>query len=477
METMNKLERLDDHTWRLSASGGMRVPAIVYGNEAIVRQLDAKVFEQLRNVASLPGIVGAAYAMPDAHQGYGFPVGGVAAFDADRGGVVSAGGVGFDISCGVRTLHTGLNIEQAAPLRDRLADALYRRVPVGMGKRGHYTFGEDDVDRLLAGGARWAVREGYGTEEDLLNIEDHGMVPGAKPEKVSRAAKQRMKDAVGTIGSGNHYAEAQWVDEIYDGRAAAAFGLNVGDVVISVHSGSRGLGHQIGTDFLKSMIEAAPKFGLSTADRELASAPIRSPLGQAYLGAMRSGINCALGNRQVLTHLVREAVAEVFPDARLTVLYDVSHNTCKTEDYEVNGTMKPLYVHRKGATRAFGPGHASLPDGYRAVGQPVLIGGSMGTASYVLVGTEQGAAASFSSACHGAGRAMSRAQATKRWQGAEVVRQLAEAGIAVRSPSMRGIAEEAPDAYKDVDLVVESTHQAALAKKVCRLRPFACIKG
>lgn len=415
--------------------------------------------------------------MPDAHWGYGFPIGGVAAFDPAEGGVVSAGGVGFDISCGVRSLHTGLTREDVEPLKRELADDLYAFIPAGLGSTGAVRLDARQMDAMLAGGARWAVEQGWGRHEDLERIEEHGRMRGARPDQVSEQAKKRQRAEMGTLGSGNHYAEVQEVVEVYDQQTAAAFGLRPGDILVSIHCGSRGLGHQIGTDFLKRMTVEAPRHGLSLPDRELACAPIDSELGQSYLGAMRAGINCALANREVLTHLTRLAFAQRFPRADLRLLYDVSHNTCKVEEHEVEGRRRQLFVHRKGATRAYGPGHPELPTALRDAGQPVLVGGTMGTSSYVLVGTTEGERRSFSSACHGAGRAMSRHQATRQWQGRDVVERLARDGVVVRSPSLRGIAEEAPGAYKDVSAVVDASESAGLARKVARLRPLVCVKG
>ncbi|HYE34362.1 RtcB family protein [Methylocaldum sp.] len=474
---ISSLEKISDYEWRIPAKGDMRVPGVIYADEALVKGMDDKVLEQIVNVCRLPGIVGACYAMPDAHWGYGFPIGGVAAFDPEEGGVVSAGGVGFDISCGVRTLHTGLSAGQIRTAQAELADELYRTVPAGVGSTGHIRLTAHEMDAMLKGGACWAVDRGFGEPEDLAHIEESGCIEGARPECVSQQAKQRQRDEVGTLGSGNHYLEVQEVTEIYDPEIARRFGLREGDALVTIHCGSRGLGHQIGTDYLKEMVAAAAGFGIRLPDRELACAPIGSPLGQKYLGAMKAGMNCALANRQVITHLARQAFAAVLPDAALTVLYDVSHNTCKIEEHTVDGRRKRLYVHRKGATRAFGPGHPSLPEEFRKAGQPVIIGGSMGTASYILAGTERGEAASFSSACHGAGRAMSRHQATRQWRGRELVDALAEQGILIRSPSLRGVAEEAPGAYKDVSAVVEAADRAGLAKKVAKLKPIVCVKG
>ncbi|BAL23824.1 RtcB family protein [Azoarcus sp. KH32C] len=463
--------------WVMAPSGRMRVPGVIFASRELIEAMDEKVAEQVANVASLPGIVTASYAMPDAHWGYGFPIGGVAAFDADEGGVVSAGGVGFDISCGVRTLRTGLKLADVEAHKKRLADLLYARIPAGVGSTGVVHLSGAGMDAMLKGGARWAVKEGWGSEADLAHIEESGCAAGADPAAVSDMAKKRQRDEMGTLGSGNHYLEVQVVDAVFDGEAAQAYGLEVGDVVVTIHCGSRGLGHQIGTDYLREMAIAAPAAGIALPDRELACAPLKSDLGQRYLGAMRAGINCALANRQILTHLARGAFAEVFPGVHLPVLYDVSHNTCKEESHRVGDTRRRLFVHRKGATRAFGPGHVELPREYREVGQPVLIGGSMGTASWILAGAAGTEERAFGSACHGAGRAMSRHEALRRWQGRNIVDELAARGILIRSPSLRGVAEEAPLAYKDVGAVVDAADRAGLALKVARLVPLVCVKG
>ncbi|MGK0618595.1 RtcB family protein [Meiothermus cerbereus] len=473
---ISRLVQKSEFEWWLGATPPMRVPGILYASEALLREMDDKVLEQLANVASLPGVVQAVYAMPDAHWGYGFPIGGVAAF-REEDGVVSAGGVGFDISCGVRTLHTGLTVDQIEPIKEDLAQGLFRHVPAGVGSTGKIHLEPAELEAMLQGGAVWAVERGYGRPEDLERIEEQGRMEGAQPERVSEQAKRRQAHEMGTLGSGNHYLEVQQVTAVYDPVVAEAFGVKVGDVLVSIHSGSRGLGHQVATDYGKQMIESARKYGIALPDLELACAPIQSEEGQAYLGAMRAAINCALANRQILTHLAREAFAYLLPQADLRLIYDVSHNTAKLEEHLIDGKPQRLYVHRKGATRAFGPGHPALPQAYRAVGQPVLIGGTMGTASYILVGTQEGEARSLSSSCHGAGRAMSRHQALKHWHGKEVVRELGQRGIIVRSPSPRGVAEEAPGAYKDVTAVVDAAHAAGLSRKVARLEPLICIKG
>lgn len=472
-----QLERSSNVEWVVKPREAMRVPAVIYATESLMRDMDATVLTQVTNVATLPGIVKAAFAMPDAHWGYGFPIGGVAAFAPEEGGVVSAGGVGFDVSCGVRTLLTGLKARDIEPQKERLADALFAAIPAGLGSKGRIDLDARAMDAMLAGGARWAVEQGWGEAQDLERIEEGGAAKGADPAAISQKAKGRQRHEMGTLGSGNHYLELQVVAEIYEPAIARAFGLALDDVVLSVHCGSRGLGHQIGTEYLREMAIAAPMSGIRLPDRELACAPIESELGRRYLGAMRGAINCALANRQIITALARKAIAEVLAGARLTLLFDVSHNTCKVESHCTKSGRRALFVHRKGATRAFGPGHPDLPEALRPHGQPVLIGGSMGTASYVLAGTAESEGKAFASACHGAGRSMSRHQANRTWNGRTIADELKARGILIRSPSMRGVAEEAPGAYKDVGQVVDAAEQAGLARKVARLSPLICIKG
>jgi tRNA-splicing ligase RtcB len=401
----------------------------------------------------------------------------VAAFNPEHGGVVSAGGVGFDISCGVRTMLSGLTVADIVPLQKSLADELFRRIPAGVGSKGAITLDPIDMNAMLTGGARWAVERGWGDRRDLERIEEAGTMPGAKPEHVSDRAKERQRREMATLGSGNHYLEVQAVAEIFDAPAALAFELAPNDVVVTIHCGSRALGHQIGTEFLKEMVVTAEASGIELPDRELACAPINSEVGQRYLGAMRAAINCALANREILGHYARGVFAHFFPHCALRLLFDVSHNTCKVETHTVDGKPRRLFVHRKGATRAFGPDHQSLPAALRPVGRPVLIGGSMGTGSYILAGEATSERKTFSSACHGAGRALSRHGALKRWSGRKIIDELASQGILIRSPSTRGVAEEAPGAYKDVGAVVAAAEQARLARRVARLRPLICIKG
>ena len=471
------LKPIGECLWEIPCRHPMRVPARFFSSEFLVRLLEPNVIEQTANVAALPGIVKASLVMPDAHWGYGFPIGGVAAFDPDQGGVISVGGIGYDISCGVRTLRTGLNIQEVLPKLEALTDALFKRIPAGVGSKGVISLSPSQLDDLLTQGARWAVARGFGTQQDLEFIEDHGCTPGADPALVSDTAKKRQEKQTGTLGSGNHYLEIQVVEEIFDPLTAEAFGLQDQDVLISLHCGSRALGHQIGTDSLQHLAEAAKKYNITLPERELVCAPVNSPEGRNFYRAMVCGINCALANRQVIGHLVREEVEAVLPGADCSLLYDISHNTCKIESHQAQGRPRKLYVHRKGATRAFGPGHPELPRRYAPVGQPVLIGGTMGTSSYILAGNAAGEDLAWSSACHGAGRVMSRRQALKKWKGQSVIASLGHQGILLRTASARGAAEEAPQAYKDVFEVVESTHRAGLARKIARVRPLACIKG
>jgi tRNA-splicing ligase RtcB len=475
---LSRLQRIDAWRWTVPlAPGEARGEVRLYGSRELLATMDDKVIEQITNVARLPGLVGPAMTMPDAHWGYGFPIGGVAAFDPEQGGIISAGGVGFDISCGIRCLRTNLQLQDVAGELPSLARELFEKIPAGLGEEGELKLNPAELDPVLIGGAQWAVRQGYGSEADLEFIEEHGRVAGPVVENVSALAKKRQRGEMGTLGSGNHYLEVQVVDRIHDEAAAQAYGLRQGQILVSIHCGSRGLGHQIGTDYLVSLAKAATRLGIRLPDRELACAPINTPEGQQYIGAMNAAINCALANRQILTHLTRKCFTRLMPRAVLETLFDVSHNTCKREHHVVDGKKRLLYVHRKGATRAFGPGHPALPECYRAVGQPVVIGGSMGTGSYILAGTPSSEEQAFSSASHGAGRAMSRHQALKQWRGRQLVDELAAKGILIRTRSMRGVAEEAPGAYKDVDVVAEATEQAGLARRVAFLRPKVCVKG
>ncbi len=463
--------------WELPRQGRMRMPVRVFGQPDIILSLDPDALRQIRNVACLPGIAAPALLLPDAHSGYGFPIGAVAAFDAHKGGIVSAGGVGFDIACGVRTLFTGLDAEDILARQAELADALFAAVPSGVGQGGRLRLSNEEIDEVLVLGARWAVKRGLGEQADLARTEDQGQSAGADPDAVSPEAKARLRDQLGTLGSGNHYLEVQAVERILDQDLADGLGLRRGEALVSIHCGSRGLGHQIAQDSLPRMAADAHARKLALPDRDLACAPILSELGQEYLAAMRCGVNCALANRQVIAHLTRGAFARLWPDTTLRQLYDVSHNTCRAEEHLVDSKRRVLHVHRKGATRALGPGHPALPEAFRSTGQPVLIGGSMGTASYILVGANAAAELSLASACHGAGRTMSRAQARKRHKGADLVESLRRRGVLIRTADFKGVAEEAPSAYKDVDAVVESCARAGLVRIVARLAPLVCVKG
>ena len=476
----SQLEKLDN--WRFVIPKGtchsMRTDALIYASEALIADIlkDASA-EQAANVASLPGIVGRSLAMPDIHHGYGFPIGGVAATDFETG-VVSPGGVGFDINCGVRLLGVTLTESEVRPHLKQLVDQLFRDVPCGVGGAGNVKMSDNDMDALLTGGAPWMVSHGYGTGEDARFAESGGVLREANPARVSERAKQRGRPQVGTLGSGNHFLEVQFVQQIYDPLAAEAFGIAENQIVVLIHSGSRGLGHQVCTDYVALMNQVMPKYKISLPDRQLACAPISSEEGRDYLAAMNAAANFAWANRQGITHFTRKAIQKVLGgEAQVRVIYDVAHNIAKHERYEVDGRMRDVLVHRKGATRAFPAGHPEIPDRYRAVGQPVLIPGSMGTASYVLVGAPGAMAESFGSVCHGAGRVMSRTAARKGRDAKDVEKALAEQGIIVRSETRKGIVEEAPEAYKDVDAVIEVVHRAGLARKVARLRPMGVIKG
>jgi len=473
---LNKMKRITDYEWEIPKTGDMRVPGRIFGSRELVKEMDEKVWEQTSNVACLPGIQNASIAMPDAHWGYGFPIGGVAAFDLKEG-VISVGGVGFDVNCGVTTLKANLTLGQVKPKIEVLMESLFQIVPAGLGRRGEISLSGAEIRRVLIEGSPWAVEHGYGTKEDLEFTEEKGCVKGADPAHVSQTALKREQNQVGTLGSGNHYLEIQYVDEIYDRETAKEFGLEVDQILISIHCGSRALGHQIGTDYLKTLAEASRKYGIPIRERELVCAPIDSPEGQRYFSAVNCAINYAFANRQVIVHLVRKAFQGVLPGSQLTMLYSVGHNTCKMEKHIIDGKLKTVLVHRKGATRAFGPQREELPRAYQEIGQPAIIGGTMGTASYILAGTEYGDKQAFASVCHGAGRTMSRTKAKKTWRGDQLVGELKARGIYVKAHSLPGLAEEAPDAYKPVEEVVDAVHNAGLSRKVVRMRPLGCLKG
>ncbi len=474
--------KITDYKWELPKGykPGMRVPAVFYINRKLMQILERDAVEQAANVATMPGIQVASLVMPDVHVGYGFPIGGVAAFDAEEG-VVSPGGVGFDINCGVRLIRTNLTVDEVRPKIRELIDELFVAVPSGVGSEGRLRVKDHELDEVLVEGARWAVENGYGYEKDLEHCEENGALEGAKPEVVSRKARERGRPQLGTLGSGNHFLEVQYVDKIFDEKAAKAMGLQEGQVTVMVHCGSRGLGHQVCSDFLVVLDRAVRKYGIKLPDRQLACAPIKSKEGQDYFGGMAASANYAWCNRQIITHWVRETFQKVFKmseeDLGMELVYDVAHNIAKLEVHKVDGKKKKVCVHRKGATRAFGPGHPDVPKDYREIGQPVLIPGSMGTPSYVLIGTEKAMEETFGSTCHGSGRVMSRAAAKRKLRGNIVKQNLERRGIYVRATHGALLAEEAPEAYKSSDDVVDVVHRAGISKLVARLLPLGVAKG
>jgi tRNA-splicing ligase RtcB len=456
----------------------MRTDVIVYASRKLLDQIRQDLsLEQAMNVATLPGIVGPSLAMPDIHQGYGFPIGGVAATDLERG-VVSPGGVGFDINCGVRLVATSLSEEEVRPRLRDLVNQVFRDVPCGTGGSGFIQITPEQLDAVLLRGAQWMVENGYGDARDAEFAEARGALDEADPDRVSARAKQRGRPQIGTLGSGNHFLEIQYVEQIHDAAAGRSLGIEPNQVVVLIHSGSRGLGHQVCTDYLAEMGAAMKRYEITLPDRQLACVPIQSPEGQAYIGAMRAAANFAWANRQGITHYLRQSFRKLFgAETRLQLVYDVCHNIAKHERYGVEGKKRPVLVHRKGATRAFPPGSREIPEAYRAVGQPVLIPGSMGTASWVLLGAQGATEETFGSVCHGAGRLLSRTAARKGRDARQVQKKLEEEGILVKSETRDGILEEVPEAYKDVDEVIEVVARAGLARKVARLRPMGVIKG
>jgi tRNA-splicing ligase RtcB (3'-phosphate/5'-hydroxy nucleic acid ligase) len=480
-----KVRPAGDCVWEIAPSEkpGMRVPARIYASETLLAQMDSGVFDQVTNVACLPGIVRAALCMPDGHWGYGFPIGGVAAFRADTG-VISPGGIGFDINCGMRLIRTRLTEEEVRPKLRDLVEALFQAVPSGVGAHGLVRLTDGEFRQVMVEGAGWCVRHGYGWPEDLEHTEGRGCHPGADPSHVSARALERGLNQLGTLGSGNHYLEIQVVrpGSIHDPEVARVLGVDgPGQVFVMLHCGSRGFGHQIGTDYLRRFDQAMPRYGITVRDRELACAPFRSPEGQAYFAAMTAAANTAFANRQVITHRVRETMASVFGrgphELGLSVVYDVCHNTAKVERHVVDGESLELVVHRKGATRAFGPGATDVPAAYQAVGQPVIIGGSMETGSALLVGTAHAMTETFGSTAHGAGRTMSRHEAKRRVQGARLIQEMEARGIIVRAASKSGVAEEAGFAYKDLAGVVDVLDRLDISRKVVSLTPIGNIKG
>jgi tRNA-splicing ligase RtcB len=479
---MSEIVQIDANRWRIPKTGGMRVDGIVYASAAMMRDIRGdQSLEQVRNVAHLPGIIGASLAMPDIHWGYGFPIGGVAA-TSETDGVISPGGVGYDINCGVRLLRSGLDRAEVTPKLEDIVARMYRTVPTGVGAhRRDLRLTTKDLQQVLTRGAEWAVSRGLGERDDLDRIEEHGCLTGANPDLVSERAAERGQSQLGTLGSGNHFAEVQYVAEIYDEAIARAFGLWPGQITIMIHSGSRGLGHQVCQDHLRVMMTAGRKYGITLPDRQLACAPLDSPEGRAYLGAMAAAANFAFANRQVMAHWVRESVAAamgIAPDRTgINLLYDVCHNIAKFETFRIDGRDQRVCVHRKGATRAYPPGHPQTPAAYREVGQPVLIPGDMGRYSFVLAGTERALSDTFGSACHGAGRKMSRGEAKRVKRSQSVFDEMRDRGVHVMAAGAATVAEEMPEAYKDVADVVEVVHNAGLATRVAQLRPIGVIKG
>ncbi len=476
-----KLRKVTDYLWEIPREGKMRVPGRIYATEDMIADIRKdNAPEQVANVATLPGIQKFSLAMPDIHWGYGFPIGGVAAFDVD-GGVISPGGVGYDINCGVRLLRTDLQVHD---IRDKVRDvvaALFHHVPSGVGSTGVLKLSNKELEAVLVEGAHWAVRNGYGTPEDLDKIEETGRLEGADPGAVSPRAMERGRPQLGTLGSGNHFVEVGYVEEVYDEKLADRLGLFRGQVTMIVHTGSRGFGHQVCDDYVRVMLKAASKYGIELPDKQLACAPVNSPEGRRYYAAMACGVNFAFANRQMITHWAREAFVQALglspKQVNMQVVYEVAHNIAKIERHVIDGVEKTVCVHRKGATRAFGPGHPAVPERYRDIGQPVLIPGDMGRYSYVLVGTQTAMEETFGSTCHGAGRVMSRHQAKKAARGRSLTGELEKQGIFVMASSRATIAEEMPEAYKDVSQVVEAVVGAGLSEKVARLRPLGVVKG
>ncbi len=483
MVAVSDLKKISDYEWEIPKTfrGDMRVPVRVFVSERLLNEaMRDKSLEQAVNAATLPGLVGHVLVMPDMHQGYGFPIGGVAATRYPDG-VISPGAIGYDINCGVRLLGSQITFEEARPYLGELATALDRKCPSGVGKGGQLRLSERELERLCVEGSRWALKRGYASEADVRRTEEGGQLKGADPSHVSERAKKRGRPQVGTLGAGNHFIEVDLVEKIYHPQAAQVMGLEEGKLALQIHCGSRGFGHQVCSDYVRTFQGAVKRYGIQLPDRELVCAPMDSPEGEAYLAAMRCAANYAFANRQVLAHWVREAFEEVLGrrvrSAGLHQVYDIAHNMGKIETHQVEGKRIQVCVHRKGATRAFGPGYEGLPEEYREIGQPVLVPGSMGTASWVLVGTEGSMQRSFGSTCHGAGRTMSRSKAKKTIWGEDLRKRLEGDGIHIRAGSMAGLAEEAPAAYKDVDSVVDTVSGAGIAKKVARLTPVAVVKG
>lgn len=480
-----EFEKVSDVVWDIPKSfkEGMRVPGRVIATKNILDQMDLQVYDQITNVATLPGIINNAYCMPDGHSGYGFPIGGVAAFDMEEG-VISPGGIGFDINCGMRLVLTNLTYDEIKPKLKTVVDNLFERVPAGVGSTGFVKLTKNEFRKIVEEGAEWCVRNGYGWEEDLERTEENGRMKGADASKISAKSVERGFNQIGTLGSGNHYLEIQYVkpENIFDEKTAKEWGIFPNQVVIMFHCGSRGFGHQVATDYLQTFLNVMDsKYGIKILDRELACAPFKSNEGQDYFSAMQCAINMSFANRQVILHRIRESLSKIFnrtpEDLGLRMVYDVAHNTAKIEEHEVNGKMKEVLVHRKGATRSLGPGRKEVPKIYRDVGQPVIIGGSMETGSWLLAGTKDAEKLTFGSTAHGSGRTMSRTKAMKLFKGEDLQKEMMKRGIYVKSVSYSGLAEEAGAAYKDVDEVIGAAHEAGISKRVVKFTPIGNVKG
>ncbi len=480
---MTELKKISDNIWEIPKTGNMLVPGRIFASEKLIEAIKKdKTIEQVKNVACLPGIIGHSLAMADAHLGYGFSIGGVAAFDIDKG-VISPGGVGFDLNCGVRLLKTNLTIKDVEKKKEIIVKALYDAVPSGVGEKGRMRLSDEELDEVMKDGAQWAVRKDYGNDDDWKHVEDYGKLERANPKFVSQRARKRGRPQLGSLGAGNHFVELQYVDEVFDEETARAFGLEKGQITIMVHCGSRGLGHQVASDYIQKMEK---EYGWPKEDRQLTNAPINSELGKEYFNAMCAAANFAYANRQIITHWIREAMKKLFPKFKAEVVYDVCHNIAKFEKHEVNEVKiggegraeeREVLIMRKGATRSFGPGRKELPESYKKTGQPVIIPGSMGTASYVLVGTKEAERMSWSSTAHGAGRLASRSQAKRELRAEDIKRELNDKGIIIKAGSWKGIVEEAPQVYKDIEEVARVSDELGIGRKVARLKPIGVVKG
>jgi tRNA-splicing ligase RtcB len=470
-----KIKKISENIYEIPKEGKMLVPGIVYASEKLLESIKQdKSLEQVKNVAQLPGILKASIALADAHQGYGFPIGGVAAFDLDKG-IISPGGVGYDINCSVRLVKTNLTKKDILKKQKIVVEQLYRKIPSGVGRGSKFQITKDEFKKILGGGAQYMVKKGYGIKEDYLHTEEEGYMKEANPEKVSERAISRGIGQLGTLGAGNHFLEVQYVDEIFDEKIAGALGIKKDQVTIMIHCGSRGFGHQVASDYIKKMEN---EYGFKNLpDRELINAPVKSQLGKDYMSAMAAAVNFAFANKQLITHWVREEMKYIFPNVKVDTIYDVCHNIAKFEEHIIDGKKKIVCVHRKGATRSFGPGRKEIPKTYRKIGQPVLIPGSMGTASYLLIGTKKSEELTFGSCVHGAGRVKSRGSALKTMRGEEIKKELGKKEIEIKAGSWKSLAEEAPEAYKDIEEVVKVVDELGISKKVARLKPLAVVKG